>query len=352
MKNYLNMKKIFVYSLLIVTSALFYSCGGDGGAETKNEENRKIQYVKVKEIVASPFNEKLKVVGIVRPYASAKVSSEEGGLIISLTKDKGSYVRKGEIIAKIKKDVEYAALEQSEAQLELARINYEKQKQLYEENATTEIQYITAKLQYEAALKSTDVLKTRLKTGFIRSPINGVVNERYMNMGEMTSPGSPILNIIDVSRVKISAGIPERYMTAVKNGQTVRITSNLLNGIEFEGRISYISPSISTSNRTFEIEVVINNRDKLLKPEMSVDVSVINFSVTDAVVIPQDYIIDTGTDKFVFVYENGRAVKRNVSIGGRDGNNVMVSSGLNEGDKLIYEGFQQLADGDEVRIID
>ncbi|MCX7877082.1 MAG: efflux RND transporter periplasmic adaptor subunit [Ignavibacteria bacterium] len=339
--------------ILIIFSVSINGCSGDGGAETRKEsEQKKTSYVKVTEIKPGQFNSLLTVVGTVKPFASAKISSEEGGLIVSLNKEKGSFVRKGELIARIKKDVELATLQQNEAQLELARINYEKQKQLYEENATTEIQYLTAKWQYEAAVRSTEILKTRLKTGFIRSPISGVVNEKYMNRGEMTAPGSPILSVIDISSVKVSAGIPERYVNEIKQGQKVKVTCNVLPGIEFEGKVTYISPSINTSNRTFEIEVVINNRQRLLKPEMSVDVSVIQLSLSDAIVLPQDYVTDNGTDKFVFVMEGDQARRKNVIIGGRDGNNVLISSGLKSGDKLIYEGFQQLSDGDKVQVIE
>jgi membrane fusion protein, multidrug efflux system len=341
--------------LLVLITTVLIGCG-KGGEEPKTEESaqdkQKLPIVKVMDVTTSSFSENLNVVGIVKPFAMAKISSEEGGLITVLNKEKGSYVRRGEIIARIKKDVEIATFEQTEAQLELARMNYEKQKALYEDNATTEVQYLTAKWQYEAAVRGQDVLKTRLKTGFIRSPINGFVNEKYMNRGEMTAPGSPIINVIDISSVKISAGIPERFIEQIKMGQQVTVTVDVLPGVEFTGKINYIAPSLSAVNRTLEIEVIINNRDKILKPEMSANVEVTQATNNNAVVLPQDYIIDFGeNNKYVFVLEGDVAKKRMINIGGREGNNVMISSGLNPGDKLIYEGFQQLADNDKVQVL-
>ena len=347
-------EKIIIPVLALLLSALLIACG-DGSGETKKDEqtgNKKLPIVKVKEVETIPFSSSLSVVGVIKPYASVKISSEEGGLIVALNKDKGSYVGKGEIIARVKKDIEIATYEQTEAQVELARINYEKQKQLYDDNATTEIQYLTAKWQYEAALRSQDVLKQRLKTGYIRSPISGVVDEKYMNKGEMSAPGSPIFNIIDISRVKISAGIPETYVTQIKKGQNVTITCNVIPGAEFEGKISYISPSLSATNRTFEVEIIINNREKLLKPEMSVNVNVISSYTSDAIVMAQDMIVDLGPEKYVFVSENGIAKKRVITLGGREGNQVMIVSGLNKGDILIYEGYQQLSDGDSIMVIE
>jgi RND family efflux transporter MFP subunit len=359
MKTKLIMKAKFlipVLALLVFSITALIGCGGDSGGETNTDETKKEDekrpIVKVADITASSFTENLKVVGVVKPFAMAKISSEEGGLITSLSKDKGSYVRRGEIVARIKKDVEVATYEQSQAQIELARMNYEKQKALYEDNATTEIQYLSAKWQYEAALRGADILKQRLKTGFVRSPINGFVNEKYMNRGEMSAPGSPILNVIDISSVKISAGIPERNIEQIKMGQTVKVTVDVLPGAEFSGKITYIAPSLSTTNRTLEIEVIIVNRDKILKPEMSANVEIAQMTSENVVVLPQDYIVDFGeNNKYVFVLEGDVAKKRMITIGGREGNNVLISSGIKPGEKLIYEGFQQLADNDKVQVL-
>lgn len=336
---------------LLLGSVILTGCG-KGGGETKDQQNeKKLPLVKVKEVETTTFSDNFKVVGSIKPFTSAKVSSEEGGLITYLTKDKGSHVSKGEIVARIKKDVEIASLEQTEAQVELARMNYEKQKQLYEDNATTEIQYLTAKWQYEAAVRGADILKQRLKTGFVRSPISGVVDDKFMNRGEMSAPGSPIFSIIDISTVKVSAGVPEMYITKVKQGQSVTVTVDVLPGVMFEGKISYIAPALAGTSRTFEIEIQINNRDRILKPGMNANVQISEFTRDNAVVLPQDLIVDYGDVQYVFVLEGDIAKKRELKLGGRNNNLVLVDSGLNPGDKLITDGFQALKDGDKVQVV-
>jgi RND family efflux transporter MFP subunit len=347
----MKLKIIISLFAFAVTAALFNSCG-EGGGETNNQpEEKKLPMVKVKTVEAGTFSDNFNVIGVIKPYTSAKVSSEEGGLIVSLNKDKGSYVSQGEIVARIKKDVELATFEQAEAQIELARMNYEKQKQLFEENATTEIQYLTAKWQYEAAVRSQDILKQRLKTGFVRSPINGVVDEKYMNKGEMSAPGSPIFNIIDVSRVKISAGVPERFITKVKSGQSVNVTIDVLPGVQFEGKINYIAPALQGTSRTFEVEVVISNRDRLLKPGMNANVQISEFTRENAIVVPQDLVVDYGDEQYLYVLEGDIAKKRVLKLGGRNANDILIESGLNPGEKIIIEGFQALKDGDKVQVV-
>jgi RND family efflux transporter MFP subunit len=355
-RKIMKLKTIFsakaLLALLIFSAFVYAGCGGENGGETKDQQTqeKKLPLVKVKQIEPTTFSDDFKVLGIIKPFATAKLSSEEGGLIVGLTKDKGSYVGRGEVVVRIKKDVEIATFEQTEAQLELARMNYEKQKSLYEDNATTEVQYLTAKWQYEAALRGQDVLKQRLKTGYVRSPISGVVDEKYMNKGEMSAPGSPIVNIIDISSVKISAGVPEMYITKIKMGQNVKVTIDVLPGVEFEGKINYIAPALTGASRTFEVEVVINNREKLLKPGMNANVQISESTQQNAVVIQQDLIVDYGDEQYVFVLNGDVAQKRVLKLGGRNGNLVMIESGLNPGDKLITEGFQALKDGEKVQV--
>lgn len=353
--NILYMNKIStgISGLMIIFLAAIVLTGcSKGGSETKDQtEEKKLPLVKVKDIEPQAFNDNFKVVGTIKPFTSAKVSSEEGGVITYLTKDKGSYVRKGEVLARIKKNVEIATLEQTEAQVELARMNYEKQKQLYEDNATTEIQYLTAKWQYEAAVRGADILKERLKSGFVRSPISGVVDDKFMNKGEMSAPGSPIFSIIDISTVKISAGVPEMYLTKVEKGQTVKVTIDVLPGVEFEGKINYISPALIGASRTFEIEILLNNKDRVLKPGMNANVQISQYSKDNAIVIQQDLIIDYGDVQYVFVLEGDIAKKRDLILGGRNNNMVLIESGLNPGDKLITDGFHALKDGDKVQVV-
>ena len=349
--------KIIFITVSLAGILAFNSCGKNGDSETKKEESKKLTLVRVTTVETTTFTENFKVMGVVKPFATAKVSSEEGGLIISIPKDKGSYVSRGEVVVRIKKEVETATYNEALAQLELAKMQFEKQEELYKENATTEVQYLTAKWQLIAAEKGLDVLRSRLRTGAVRSPISGVIDQKYMNRGEMSSPGAPILNIVDVSSVKISAGVPENYVTKIKTGQNVTVTSDAIPGPEFEGKINYVSPSLSSGSRTFEVEIVINNKGHVLKPEMNAAVVISQSSKNDAIVIPQEMIVDYGDEQYVFVVEgdvsaNGEAVvkKRVIRLGGREENQVMILSGLNPGDKLITEGYQSLVDGAKVKV--
>jgi len=346
----LIMKNIIFSLILIITgSLLLQSCGKNG--ETKTETEKKLQAVKIKEVIGESFQESYKAIGIVKPFETAKISAEEGGLITYQPFDKGSRVSKGQVVVRLRKDQDRASYKQALTQFELAKSNFERMERLYNENVTTEQDYTNAKFQLELSERNLDVMETKLSKSYIVSPISGVVDQKYLSKGEVCATGAPILNVVDISRVKISAGIPERYIGEVKKGSVVSITFDVIPDEEFSGTVSYVSPTLSQANRTFEIEIVLNNASGRLKPEMSANIEIEKSRIDDAVVLPQDLIIDYGNEKFVFVLENDIAKKKIVVLGGRSNNDVLITSGLNAGDKLIIEGFQPLADGDKVQVI-
>lgn len=342
------MEKYLRAVLVLILTVILSSCGSDN---KETVEEKQIPIVKVKEITGATFTELYRVLGVVKPYASAKLSSEEGGIITYLKKDKGDRVGRGEVVVRLLKDSDYAIYEQSLAQYNLAKENYERLQRLYIEGAATEQQFVNAKLQLDVAEKSVDVYEVRLRKSTVVSPINGIIDVKYMNRGEMSSPGAPIVSIVDVSKVKVSAGIPERYMNDLSLGQSIDIIFSNSPDEKRKGIISFISPTINSVTRTFEIEVVMGNPQGKLKPEMAAYIEITKLAVEDAVVLQQDEIVDNVEEQFVFVLEGDVARKKIIHLGGRNGNNLIITDGLNIGDKFIYEGFQKLVDGDKVQVV-
>lgn len=344
------MKNLFLLMLSLLLIVSSFSCGKKSGSNNKSS-TQQLSVIRVAEVKPQHFVETYRVVGIVKPYESAKLSSEEGGIITYLAKDKGDKVRKGEVLIRLKKDTDQKAYEQALAQYNLAKENFDRVEKLYNENVATEQQYTNSKLQLEIAVKAVELYRTRLNKGYIVSPINGVVDAKFLQKGEMSSPGAPILSIVDISRVKINAGIPEKYVGQFTKGQNALITFEVLPDEKFYGIVSYIAPTIDPQSRTFEIEVVINNKDRKIKPEMSATLEFTRLDIEDAIVINQDQFIDNGEEKYVFVLENDVVRKRIIKIGGIADSKIYVESGLNPGDKLVIEGFRGLNDNEKVQVV-
>jgi membrane fusion protein (multidrug efflux system) len=342
------MRKHILILVMVVMSVYLYSCGGNGQGEVMPEKKRTL--VKVRTLEPQYFEEKYVVVGIVKPFTSAKLSSEEGGVITYLAVDKGSRVGRGQVVVRLNKDTDLASYEQSKAQYELAKAMFERTERLYNDKVSTESQYTDAKLQLDIAERTLNVYNVRLSKSYITSPISGVVDAKFMNIGEMTAPGAPILNIVDISRVKVAAGIPERYLGNITKGESVKITFDVFPNEEFSGVISFVSPVLNPLNRTYEVEVTIQNPNGRLKPEMSSSLTFTLLKVPNAIVLEQDLIVDNGDEKFAFVLDGIVAKKRVLKVGGTNNNVAYIESGLNSGDKLINVGFQYLGDNDTVDV--
>lgn len=348
MNKNIKMKR-YIYLVFVIVLAI--SISACGKKQEKKEVEKKLSLVKVRDVKGEEFSEIFKVIGVVKPNASARLSSEEGGIITYLSKDKGNSVSRGETVVVLKKDFDKASYDQAVSQYDLAKDNYERAEKLYLENATSEQVYSNAKLQFDIAEKTVEMYRTRLTKGYIKSPISGVVDAKFMNLGEMTSPGSPIISIVDISRVKIEAGIPEKYVTQLTKGKSVEITFDVLPDEKYTGKITYISPTLNPQSRTFDIEIILVNKDRKLKPEMSANIFISNMNLDDAIVLERDNFVDNGDEQFVFVLDNDIAKKKVIKLGGATDNKVLVSEGLNIGDKLIYYGFRALVDGDKVKVV-
>jgi len=137
----------------------------------------------------------------------------------------------------------------------------------------------------------------------------------------------------------------------IKKGQSVKVNIDVLPGVEFEGKISYISPSLQGASRSLEVEVIIPNRNRILKPGMNASLVITESTEERSVVIEQDKVIDYGDEQYTFILQGDISKKVVLKLGGRVGNKVQVLSGLNPGDNLIIEGFQSLKDGDKVQVV-
>lgn len=344
------MNKIFkLAAFLLLAGMTFSACGKK--RDNNKETEKKVPLVKVMTIKTQPFTESYKFIGVLKPYETAKLSSEEGGIITYIGKDKGNYARKGEVVIKLLKDQDYATYEQMQAQYNLAKDNFDRISNLYSQGAATEQQYTNSKLQLDVAEKSKNIYEVRLRKGTIVSPINGIVDAKLMSVGEMSSPGTPILSIVDVSRLKVNVGIPEKYMTYISKGKKLNITFDVFPDEIYKGVVSYISPVINASSRTFDIEMVIKNPGGKLKPEMSANIILSKETISDAIVLTQDQFVDNVEEQFVFVLQGDIAKKKKITLGGRNGNNVIITEGIEAGETLITEGYEFVSDGDKVHVV-
>lgn len=351
------------FALLLVGAVALSGAGcspadGDTGTAQAAAADGGVRVIDVEVVPLrpGPFTDYIRVTGEVEALEDVTLSAQESGVIERFFVEKGSQVRRGQPIAALDAAVLEAQVDEARAQARLAREQHERQRVLWEEERIgTEIAYLQAKYQAEGAEARLATLEARLARMVIRSPIGGVFDAKFLETGEMAAPGTPVARVVTLSRVKVTAGVPERFAPAVRRGALARVSFDLLPDRELEGRIGFVGSSVDAASRTLPVEVVIPNPGRVIKPRMVANVQVVRAHLDSALVVPQHVLLRTteGYQVFVAVDRDGRTVAsaRPVRLGPSQGNHVVVDSGLAAGERLITVGAQQVSDGALVRIV-
>jgi membrane fusion protein (multidrug efflux system) len=338
---------------LIALSFTISSCGDSNADQTTKKENRSEQTitVSVQELVPETFTERIQLTGIVKAYDDVMISPEEGGVVSEWKVEKGRYVNRGDVLLTLKDDVLRPSFEGADAQYKTSELTYEKQKKVFTEQAISEWQLRTSEYGRDAAKAQADVMRARLDRTQLRSPIEGILDDRFVDEGEMASPGVPIARVVNVNKVKILINVPERYAGTITQGARITMTVIAFPGDEFKGNISYIGATVSADNRTFPVEVVIPNPGRKLKPEMIGKAFILRDVKNKVLLVDGDVIQQVERQKYVvYVEHDGKAVERQVELGGHGGGKVEIIAGLQSGDRIITSGYQNIADGQPVRV--
>lgn len=347
--------KIFLVVILVTLSTFsLTSCSDTEGSnelKTENIADSRAISVEVEKTVGKVYTDFISVLGTVKSSQRASLSYAEGGKIEEVLKDKGSFVNAGDTIIVIDNDVLKATLDAARAQYDLDQITYEKQAQIYNENINSEYQYLQAKFRRDQSKANYELIKARYDKTFIAAPFTGVVDKKYYELGEFALPGAPIVEVINNNSYKIEAGVPERYVGQVTVGDKCTIKLKNISDGDIEGVVKFVGTSISTDNRTFPVEVGIHKNSKLLKPEVAAEVYIENGNYKNVITIPDEIVSRLDDGYVVFVEENGVARARSIKILNRAGSEVAVLNGLKENENLIVVGYQNLVEGQKIKVV-
>ncbi|MEE9431820.1 MAG: efflux RND transporter periplasmic adaptor subunit [Melioribacteraceae bacterium] len=348
-KNIKQLALLFAISFSII----FVSSCGDAEAEQEAKvEEKNLVNVEVEKIQGENYTSYIKIIGAVQPLNKANLSFLEGGKIRKYLKSKGSYVAKGETIVELDNAVAKASMDAAKAKYDFAEINFAKQEKIYNDNISSEFQYLKSKSERDQAKANYELMNARYNNTFIVANFSGTIDAKYIEEGEFAPPGTPVISLVQNSVVKVVAGVPEKFAAKIKRNQNVKVKVGDVDSDLIDGKISFVGSTLDGNNRTFPVEIIIKNKNKLLKPGMIAEVSVEQNTYPNMISIPDDVVTRTDNGYMVFVFENGIAKSNPIKILDRFENKVAVENGLENGQQLIVVGFQNLVDGQEVTIVE
>jgi membrane fusion protein (multidrug efflux system) len=266
----------------------------------------------------------------------------------------GQQVKKGEVLAQID-DQQYRSQMQSlETQYEFTSEMFDKQKNLWDQNIGSEIQYLQAKTSKEQLEQQIASLKQQIEKFKIKSPIDGTIEECNIKVGGVVSPDPRLAayRVVEFKNLKVTAEVSEAYSSRVQNGDRVLISFPDANR-QIETEISFVSKYINPVNRTFQIETNVKSNTSDLKANMIAVIQINDYHSDNSIQVPMNVVQSDLTGSYVYVVrpkeKYNAAFKQPVTIGNSYNGVAEVLHGLEEGDKLISVGYQELVDGEFVR---
>ena len=358
---------VFRYGMVLLGAMSTLGLNGCSSVESSAEDtassnlgeaavSSRVVNVEVTPVETATFTDYIRITGEAEALHDVTVTAEEGGVILQFFVVKGSTVRRGQPIAKLKDDVLTAQVAEAEAVAHLAREQFKRQEELWRKDKIgSELAYLQVKSATDGANARLDMLKVRLANTTVRSPIDGIFDEQYLEVGEMAAPGLPLVRILNTDQVKITGGVPERFALSVHSGDSAWITFDIFPNQRLVGRIDYVGSAVNPANRTFPVEIVLDNKGRLIKPHMVAKVQLVREHLEDAIIIPRQVVERTENGHRVYLAqpsEGGLAASaRYIELGPAHRNRIVVQSGLAVGELLITLGHQQVDDGSPIRLV-
>ena len=355
-----NRRKVGAGSVILLL-LLCVAVSANIGCKKQEQKVTKEQSVNVRVRTAEnrPLRPFVESIGTLNPYEMVNVSSELDGILKTIQVDEGSPVTRGQVIAEIK-ETDYqlaieqakAILKQAEAALANAKQEHLRKEALYREELVTKQQYddIVARLavaqgDVERAVAGLDLAKEKLTKTKIHAPMAGSIKEKKVTAGDYIRNGTLLVSIIRTDLLKLSFSVSEKDVGSIRTGQDVSFAVDAFPGREFRGQVKTIYPSLEEKTRSLQVEAVVANADRSLKPGLFARVTLYTGPARDTIVVPITALLYDNSTTKLFVIEGDRARERKVKIGRKYGELMEITEGLKAKEIVVTVGQNNLMEG-------
>jgi membrane fusion protein (multidrug efflux system) len=311
------------------------------------------------ETKVAPYEHFVSFQGTLETDKNIVMYPEIPGLLKSIKVVEGQRVKKGDVLAIISDSGLVDQLQQLEIQLTLAKTTYERQNRLWEQKIGSEMQFLQAKTQYLSLEKSIAQMKDQVAKTTITAPFDGIVDHILADVGSSLAPGmTPVVRVINLDEMKVSAQIPEIHLNNIKKAAKVAVNIPVLNKT-LPAEINAVGNFINPNNRSFRVEIGLENNIGDLKPNMTVMLNINDYKNEAAILVPSKNILeDQAGAKYVYTLERAtgqegmyKAIKTFVKTGKNSDNKTEILEGLSAGDQIVEDGIRLVKDQQLVKII-
>lgn len=295
------------------------------------------------------FESSFSFLGTFDPIRQNTIGSDASGKVIKLNVEEGDSVSQGSVIAKIDDEMIRLQIENAEVSIEGQRNDDNRYSTLAKENAVSGVQVEKTKLGLKSAEIQKKQLQKQLKSTTIIAPFSGVITKKLIDLGSMIGPGTPVVEITDISSLKLTVSVPERDIMKFKLNQKVQVSADVYAGKVFEGTVSNLSVQADKAHN-FKVQITVRNTNQEIMAGMYGSVSLANSKSVTSLAIPRKALVGSSKNPQVYVIRNGKAYLTSFNAGTSDGDFIEVISGIATTDKIVVKGQVNLQDKSNVKI--
>lgn len=338
-----------VIALMVIVKMYFFpkekAASGPGMSGAAKPVNVTVEVVSA--IVA---DNSIFVSGTLLAGESVDLQPEAQGKITGIYFSEGQRVSKGQLLLKLNDAELQAQLKKSQAQEKIAAEKTARLKKLLDISGVSREEYESALVLWQSHQADIEALRAAIDKTELRAPFSGTIGLRYVSPGSFAAPGMRIATLQQLDQLKLDFSIPEKYLSAVKNGDMVNFTIEGLSE-QFSGRIYAIDPLIDQATRSVKLRALCSNGGGKLRPGAFARVKLALQAGTKALMVPTESLIPDMTGQKVFVVKNGEAVPKMVKTGIRTSDRIEITEGVSAGDSIIVTGVMMVKPGSKILVI-
>lgn len=343
------------YFLVAASLSIFtlQACGnGDNQNDDSNDNDSTLVIpVEVNDVSRGDISAYYSNTATLEAVQEATIVSKVRGLVQNLKVEEGDYVKAGQILAKIEDDQYRIESERAKATMDRLYNDYQRNKELFDKKLISAEVYENSRYEYESQKSGYELAQLNYEYTSIKSPISGVISERFIKVGNMIGTDQQVFKVTDFDPIQANLFIPEHERSKMKKGQRTELIADAIPGKVFAGKIERISPTIDPLTGTFKVTVYLDDNEDLLRPGMFGRVKIVYDTRTNTKMIPKAAIISEDETQSVFVIKDSLAFRKIIRTGYVNGNSIEVLDGLEDGEIVVTTGQGSLTDSTRVNVI-
>src|SRR6056297_3706181 len=336
--------------VLTIIVASLTACGGNNQEISDGEKEKSIPVV-VSKAMKGNISQDVVIAGQLKAENEIAIVPKIAGAadVLSLNIKLGDYVEKGDLLFTLDNGTLSSSIKDSLLAYETAKNNFERISKLYEEGAVSRQQYEQARLSVsDTQIKA---LQNQMSDSYVKAPISGIVSALNIEKNGLAVSGQPAAVVTDISVLQIEADITEKLINKVFVGKNVQLMISAISDEKLDAKVSLVNPVPDALTNIYKMKIQVVNYDDLIKPGM---IAQIYFSIDESknvLMLPIDAVIQEGNEYFVYIVEEGKAVRKTVKVDVDNGEYIEIVSGVKADDDVIVSGQEFVKDMASVRII-